>query len=94
MKNPNPLLLKYYNLTMSKLQDIRKAKGYSQSMLAKEIGIGLQTIRSFEQGWRNINSTELVIILKLCNTLDCRIEDILDDEETLTEWEKYQKRVG
>ena len=74
---------------MSKLQGIRKAKGLSQAELAREIGIGLQTIRSFEQGWRNINNVELFVLLKLCNTLGCRMEDILDDEKTLTEWEKY-----
>ena len=77
---------------MSKLQDVRKAKGLSQSELAKEIGAGLQTIRSFEQGWRNINGTELSVILKLCNVLECRIPDILDDAETLSEWEKYISR--
>ena len=78
---------------MSKLQDMRKAKGLSQAELAKEIGVGLQTIRSFEQGWRNINGAELLTLLKLCNLLECRMEDILDDEETLAEWGKYNKRI-
>ena len=78
---------------MAKLQEIRKAKGWTQAVLAGKIGMGAQTIRSFEQGWRNINKAELSTVLKLCNALDCEIPDILDDAETLAEWEKYKERT-
>jgi len=77
---------------MSKLQEIRKANGLTQNELAERISVKPQTIRSYEQGWRNLNKAEFSILLKLCNTLGCKLTDILDDEETLTEWEKYQKR--
>ncbi len=79
---------------MSKLQAIRKAKGLTQKELAERINVTKQAIQSYEQGWRNINKAEFSILLKLCNTLECKLTDILDDEETLTEWEKYQKRAG
>ena len=61
-----------------------------QSELAEKTGLGISTIRAFEQGQRNINKAELTTLLKLCNTLGCRLPDILDDYETLAELERYK----
>lgn len=79
---------------MSKLQALRKAKGFNQQTLADAIGMNVSTIRSFEQGWRNINKAELSTILKLCNVLGCRIQELLDDDETLAELDKYEHPKG
>ena len=76
---------------MSKLQGLRKAKMLKQSELAEKTGLGISTIRAFEQGQRNINKAELTTLLKLCNTLGCRLPDILDDGETLAELERYKR---
>ena len=78
---------------MSKLKEIRKAKALTQSDIAELIGVNTQTIRSYEQGWRNLNKAEFSILLKICNVLGCKLNDILDDEETLMEWDLYQKRA-
>ena len=79
---------------MSKLQEIRKANGLTQNELAERISVKPQTIRSYEQGWRNLNKAEFSILLKICNVLGCKLTDILDDKETLMEWDLYQKRAG
>ena len=63
-----------------------------QAELAEKTGLGISTIRAFEQGQRNINKAELTTLLKLCNTLECKLPDILDDEETLTELERYKSK--
>ena len=75
---------------MSKLQDVRKMSGLSQEQLAEIIKMSPQTIRSLEQGWRNINKAELSTLLKLCLALNCRLSDILDDPETLDLLRKYE----
>lgn len=77
---------------MTKLQDIRKGKGLSQGALADTIGMSLRTVTSLEQGVRNINKAELSTLLKLCLALDCRLEDILDDPETLDLLARYESR--
>ena len=77
---------------MTKLQETRKAKGMSQNQLAEAIGMSAQTIRSMEQGWRNINKAELSTLLKLCLALDCSLSDILGDDETLDLLRKYEAR--
>ena len=79
---------------MSKLQELRKEKRLSQSALAEKVNVSAQKIRAFEQGWRNINNTDLFTLLKLCNVLDCKLENILDDEKTLTELQMYRNRIS
>ena len=74
---------------MSKLQDKRKAFGVSQAELADLSGVSKRMIQDYEQEDRDINGAKLLTLLKLCNTMGCRLEDILDDPETLEELEKY-----
>ena len=76
---------------MSKLQDKRKAFGVSQAELADLSGVSKRMIQDYEQEDRDINGAKLLILLKLCNTMGCRLEDILDDPETLEELEKYNE---
>lgn len=59
------------------LQEIRLAKGLSQSQLAKKSGVSLGHIRNLEQGQRDINKTAGIILYKLSKALECRIEDLL-----------------
>ncbi len=69
---------------MSKLQDARKAKGISQRGLAESTGISIRTVQHYEQGSNDINSAKLLTLLKICSALQCHLEDILDDTETLS----------
>ncbi len=78
---------------MSKLQEVRKGKGLSQSALAELAGVKVRVLQNYEQGKQNdINGARLVTLLKLCNALDCDLSAILTDPETLVELEKYESR--
>ena len=46
-------------------------------------------IQEYEHEARDINGAKLLTLLKLCNTMGCRLEDILDDPETIEELGKY-----
>ncbi len=74
---------------MSKLQDVRKAFGLSQAGLADASGVSKRMIQDYEHDDRDINGAKLLTLLKLCNALECRLEDILDDPETLSELKTY-----
>ena len=65
------------------LQKLRKAAGLSQSQLAKKAGLRVQVLQQYEQGVRDLNGAKLATLLKLCNALECRLADIVTDEETL-----------
>lgn len=66
-----------------KLKALREARGLSQSQLADMAGISPRVLQNYEQGVRDLNGAKLPTILKLCNALECRMTDIMTDEETI-----------
>lgn len=77
-----------------KLQTVRIAAGLSQSQLSRQAGISVRMLQEYESRARDINGAKLATILKLCNTLNCRLDDILSDRETLEHLNLYTKRTG
>ena len=69
----------------------RKAAGLSQSQLADLAGIKVQVLQQYERGARDINGAKLPTLLKICNALECRLADIITDEETLELLKKYEE---
>lgn len=43
----------------------------------------------YEQGAKDLNGAKLATLLKLCLALDCKLGDILTDEETVKLLEHY-----
>ncbi len=72
------------------LQRLRKAAGLSQSQLAKLTGINVQVLQQYERGARDLNGAKLVTLLKICNALECRLADIITDEETQEQLKEYE----
>lgn len=71
------------------LQRLRKEAGLSQSQLAAATGIKVQVLQQYEQGTRDLNGAKLPTLLKICNALECRLADIITNEETLTLLKAY-----
>lgn len=75
---------------MSKLQELRKAKGFSQSELAEQSGVKKRLIQDYEQLNNNfdhrskIDGAGLDKLLPLAIALDCKISDLLEDENLIT----------
>lgn len=63
---------------MTKLQEARKAKGISQSELARRAEMSLRTLQSLESGARSINKASVESVLRLAKVLECGIEDIIE----------------
>lgn len=75
-----------------KLKALREARGLSQSQLAKMVGISARVLQNYEQGVRDLNGAKLATLLKICNALECRLADILTDEETLELLKTYDRQ--
>lgn len=75
----------------SKLQTARKTAGMTQAQLSTRTGIKLQVLQQYERGARDISRALLPTLLKLCNTLNCRLTDIVTDDETLDLLKIYER---
>lgn len=65
------------------LQEIRKARGLSQSQLANKAKVNFRTLQYYEQGATDINGAKLSTLIKLAQALECKITDILSDKELI-----------
>ena len=61
---------------MTRIAKLREAKGLTQAELARAIDADTSTIRNMERNRSGIQAIER--IAKLCKTLDCRVEDLLE----------------
>ena len=64
---------------MSNLKKHRTAKGFSQSQLAEATDISVRVLQAYEQGERDINKAQAGTLQKIARTLDCTIEDLLEE---------------
>lgn len=75
---------------MSKLQELRKNKNISQNELSKKTRISKKNIQAYEQQERNIDGAGLDKLVPLAIALQCKISDILENEELI----KLCKEIG
>ena len=62
----------------TRLQTQRKIRGYSQRELAERVGVNLRTLQQYEIRARDINKAAGATLLALAKVLGCRIEDLLE----------------
>ena len=60
-------------MTKKTIAELRRAKGVTQSVVARRVGRELTTIRNWEKG-RNL--VKVVDAERICKVLGCNIEDI------------------
>ena len=71
------------------LKDIRLQRKLSQSQLAKKSDVNLKTIQAYEQNVKNINNAHLETLLKLSTALECKLEDIITDQNLIDLCKKF-----
>lgn len=62
----------------TRLQAQRKISGYSQRELAEKVGVNLRTLQQYEIRAKDINKAAGTTLLALAKVLGCRIEDLLE----------------
>ena len=55
---------------------LREARGLTQAELARAIGSDVSTVRNLEKNRSRVKS--ILRIVKLCQTLDCSVEDLIE----------------
>lgn len=68
---------------MTKLKEMRESRGLSQNQLAKKTGLNVRTLQHYEQHTKNFDHARIDTIMKVCITLNCKLEDVIEDEEFL-----------
>ena len=64
-----------------RLKEIRQAAGLSQAQLADKTGINVRTLQHYEQGSKNFDNARIDTIMKVCIALNCKLEDIIENQE-------------
>ena len=71
------------NLKSTKLECMRVKRNLSQSKLSELSGVPVRSIQCYEQQTRGVDSARLDTLLDLCIALDCRLEDILENNDNI-----------
>ena len=69
----------------TRLQIQRKISGYSQRELAEKVGVNLRTLQQYEIRAKDINKAAAITLLALSKALGCRVEDLLEYDDTEAE---------
>lgn len=64
---------------VSKLKELRVAKGLSQKQLAEQTGISLSLIQKFDRKAKNINKLAVASAIKLSDALECDVRDFVEE---------------
>ena len=70
------------NIVKTKLQKMRLERNLSRKQLAEKADISEKTLRNLEQGFRDIDAANVTTVICLCNALECRMEEILENKES------------
>lgn len=62
----------------TRLQAQRKISGYSQRELSEKVGVNLRTLQQYEIRAKDINKAAGATLLALSKVLGCRVEDLLE----------------
>jgi transcriptional regulator with XRE-family HTH domain len=73
---------------LSKLRDVRKARGMTVKQLSSKTGISFRSLGKYENGQLNIDGAKLKTLVKLSLALDCKIEDIVEDDVLVKDLKK------
>lgn len=75
----------------TKLKALRVNSGHTQLEVATKAGLNLRTYQYYEQGNKPIEGAKLEVLLKICLTLNCKLDEIIDDPEVVKVITEYQK---
>lgn len=76
---------------MTKLKTKRLEAGITQSQLAEQTGINMRVLQHYEQGTKKFDHARIDKILSVCIALNCKLQDIIEDDHFIELLNKYEK---
>lgn len=76
---------------MTKLKTKRLEAGLTQLQLAKQTGINIRVLQHYEQGSKKFDHARIDKILNVCIALNCKLQDIMEDQNFIELVNKYKK---
>lgn len=76
---------------MTKIKELRQAAGLSQSQFSERTGIKIRTLQHYDQGTKLFDHARIDTILKACLVLNCKLEDVLENQEYIELLKQVQK---
>ena len=78
VESANKIIARNKAQKKSKLQDIRKARGFTQQRLSDNSGVSLRMIQLYEQKQNDISKAQVSVVISLAKALGCEVEDLID----------------
>ena len=75
-------------MSVTKLQQKRKAAGLTQHQLAARARISVRTLQYYEQGALDINKAAAATVYVLATVLGCQVGDLLDLDSVFGEFDE------
>lgn len=79
---------------MTKIKTKRLEAGLTQSQLAEKADINVRVLQHYEQGSKNFDHARIDTILKVCIALECKLEDVIENEEYIELINNYKCSVN
>ena len=83
------------NAATTKLKALRVARGVTQRELGEHLknacGIHERTYQLYEQGVKSIDGAKIDILLNICIKLNCRLDEILENQNAIDAYNAYKE---
>lgn len=78
VESANEIIVRNKAGRKSKLQEIRRARGFTQQQLREASGVTLRMIQLYEQRQNDINKAQVNVVMSLAQALGCEVKDIIE----------------
>lgn len=78
VENANEIIARNKENRNTRLQEIRKSRGFTQQQLSDASGVKVRMIQLYEQRQNDLSKARFEVVLSLAKALGCEIEDLID----------------
>lgn len=78
VENANEIIARHKENRNTRLQEIRKSRGFTQQQLSDVSGVKVRMIQLYEQRQNDISKARFEVVLSLAKALGCEMEDLID----------------